>query len=251
MSSSAFPRQFALDLNHAPRPSFRNFLPSGNEALIHSVHQSTEHWRTSESPSSMEERWIYWWGPVGAGRSHLLNAITHQADLLGIPSISLEPGQPNGWVNIENQLSGAINTLPIIITVDDVNQLDVHQEASLFRVLNLVYANPHFFIYITGDAPPAHLNLRDDLRTRLGWGLIFQIHPLSDSEKMEALSRAAKERGLILSNDVLPWLLHHFYRDMPSLMALLDALDTYSLETKRAITLPLVRELLQISGRPS
>jgi DnaA family protein len=53
---------------------------------------------------------------------------------------------------------------------------------------------------------------------------------------------------LVLSNEVLPWLIHHFYRDMPSLMALLDALDAYSLETKRAITLPLVRELLQISG---
>ncbi len=65
---------------------------------------------------------------------------------------------------------------------------------------------------------------------------------------MEALSRAAKERGLVLSNEVLSWLIHHFYRDMPSLMALLDALDAYSLETKRAITLPLVRELLQISG---
>jgi DnaA family protein len=68
---------------------------------------------------------------------------------------------------------------------------------------------------------------------------------------VSALTHAAKERGLNLSVDVLPWLISHFYRDMPSLMALLDALDAHSLETKRAITLPLVRELLQIAGTKS
>ena len=79
----------------------------------------------------------------------------------------------------------------------------------------------------------------------------FQLNTgrLGVIEKVAALTQAAKERGLTLSIDVLPWLINHFYRDMPSLMALLDALDAHSLETKRAITLPLVRELLQIAGK--
>jgi DnaA family protein len=98
---------------------------------------------------------------------------------------------------------------------------------------------------MAGSAAPSALKLREDLRTRLGWGLIFQTHVLGDDEKIEALQQAAQARGLVLSSDVLPWLLNRFYRDMPSLMALIDALDAYSLETKRAVTLPLVRELLQ------
>jgi DnaA family protein len=101
------------------------------------------------------------------------------------------------------------------------------------------------YIFIAGNSEPATLKLREDLRTRLGWGLIFQTHVLSDDEKMQALQEAAQARGLVLSPDVLPWLLNRFYRDMPNLMALIDALDAYSLETKRAVTLPLVRELLQ------
>ena len=134
---------------------------------------------------------------------------------------------------------------PSVITVDDVDQLDDRLVGSLFRILNTVQASKAIYIFMTGKAAPANLKLREDLRTRLGWGLVFQTQLLDDDEKILALGEAAKARGLVLSPDVLPWLLSRFYRDMPSLMALIDALDAYSLETKRAVTLPLVRELLQ------
>ncbi len=250
MASSALPRQFALDISQAPKPSLHNFLPSGNEALIDSLSQSIARWNSPPIiPShSIEGRWFYWWGTDGAGCSHLLSAMANQAEQQKMALIRLSPNEPSGWVDAEHKLSSTKSSAPIITTLDDVDRLDEHQQAGLFRILNLVHASPNLFVYLSGHAPPAQLALREDLRTRLGWGLIYEVHPLSDLEKIEALSRAAKERGLILSNEVLPWLIHHFYRDMPSLMALLDALDAYSLETKRAITLPLVRELLQISG---
>ncbi|WP_108508970.1 DnaA regulatory inactivator Hda [Polynucleobacter acidiphobus] len=250
MASSALPRQFALDINQAPKPSLHNFLPNGNEALVDALSQSIARWNSPSKTTShsIEGRWFYWWGTDGAGCSHLLSAMANQAEQHQVGSIRLSPNEPSSWVDAEHKLSAAVSSAPIIMTLDDVDRLDPHQQASLFRLLNVVHASPYSFVYLSGHAPPAQLALREDLRTRIGWGLIFEVHPLSDSEKIEALSRAAKERGLVLSNDVLPWLIHHFYRDMPSLMALLDALDAYSLETKRAITLPLVRELLQISG---
>jgi DnaA family protein len=92
--------------------------------------------------------------------------------------------------------------------------------------------------------------LREDLRTRLGWGLIYQLHGLTDEEKIAALGRAAHARGISLSAGVLPYLITHFRRDMQSLSAMLDALDQYSLETQRPITLPLLRSLLQLEGEP-
>ena len=102
---------------------------------------------------------------------------------------------------------------------------------------------------MSGNQAPSNLRIREDVRTRLGWGLVFQTQLLSDNEKIQALEGAAKARGLVLSSDVLPWLLNRFYRDMPNLMALLDAIDAYSLETKRPVTLPLVRDLLQIGNQ--
>jgi DnaA family protein len=84
----------------------------------------------------------------------------------------------------------------------------------------------------------------------LGWGLIYQLHGLTDDEKIAALNRAAHARGMSLSPGVLPYLITHFRRDMRFLSAMLDELDRYSLETQRPITLPLLRSLLQQDGEP-
>ena len=92
--------------------------------------------------------------------------------------------------------------------------------------------------------PPVHLKLREDLRTRLGSGLIYRLHPLSDREKAEALAKQAKERALKLSPESIDYLLRHAPRDMRTLSAFIVALDRYTLEHKRAVTLPLLRELL-------
>jgi DnaA family protein len=105
------------------------------------------------------------------------------------------------------------------------------------------------YMVCTGPVPPAVLPVREDLRTRMGWGLVYQIHGLSDEEKIAALTQAAEARGLTLSASVLPYLLSHFKRDMRSLSTMLDALDQYSLETQRPVTLPLLRDLL-LQGNP-
>jgi DnaA family protein len=73
---------------------------------------------------------------------------------------------------------------------------------------------------------------------------VFHLAPLPDEGKAAVLKMAARERGIMLADDVPAYLLTHFRRDMPSLMALLDALDRFSLEQKRAVTLPLLRIML-------
>ncbi len=102
-------------------------------------------------------------------------------------------------------------------------------------------------------APPARLALREDLRTRLALGLVFEVIPLADADKPQALAAFARERGFRLSDDVIAYLLAHGRRDMPSLVATLAALDRHSLATQRGITVPLLREWLQRElwiGRP-
>jgi DnaA family protein len=89
------------------------------------------------------------------------------------------------------------------------------------------------------------------LVTRLAWGLVYEVHGLSDDEKKRALKQHARGRGFELSDDACRYLLDHAQRDMPSLLALLDALDRRSLAAKRAITLPLIREVLKGAGERS
>ena len=249
MNTPSLPKQFALDISHSPKASLENYLPGNDLALISALRDIENSWKKSNSQNSnnpLNQRWIYWWGPEGSGRTHLLDAIGNAGKDAELEHIALSPSEPTAWVRLEEKMGAlAESKNASVITVDDVDQLDDRLVGSLFRILNTVQASKAIHVFMAGNAAPANLKLREDLRTRLGWGLIFQTQLLDDDEKIQALEEAAKARGLVLSPDVLPWLLSRFYRDMPSLMALIDALDAYSLETKRAVTLPLVRELLQ------
>jgi DnaA family protein len=86
--------------------------------------------------------------------------------------------------------------------------------------------------------------LRDDLRSRLGWGDIFALQALSDVAQQEALRASAAARGLALSSEVLAYMSTRFSRDLGNLMQWLDKLDQYALQTKRAITVPLLKDML-------
>lgn len=158
-------------------------------------------------------RVLYLWGEAGSGKTHLLNAV--------------------------QALHGAK-----VLVADNAQALGAAQQEQLFDAFNatLLGAPP---LVVAGDRPPLQLQMREDLRTRLGAGLVYALHALSDDEKRIALTQAAHARGLTLSEEFLTYVLTHFSRDMRSLMGMLDALDRYALATQRALTLPLLRQWLQ------
>jgi DnaA family protein len=108
----------------------------------------------------------------------------------------------------------------------------------------------HGTLIAAGAAPPVQLKLREDLVTRLAWGLVYQVSALTDVDKGCALDRHAAARGFRLPPEVRDFLLTRGRRDMPSLLGMVDALDRYSLETKRPVTVPLVKELLADGRNP-
>lgn len=154
---------------------------------------------------------LYLWGEPGSGKTHLLDAA---------------------------------RAASAVITADDAQNLSAAAQEALFDAFNATLSGGPRLV-VAGDRPPLQLALREDLRTRLGAGLVYALQPLDDAEKRLAIQGAARERGLRVGPEFIDYLLHHFRRDLRSLMALLDALDRYALETKRAVTLPLLRELLQ------
>ena len=243
----SMPRQIALDLGHTPKPTLDNFIATGNENLIAVLKDIQRGWQqtaNNQTASNADSKMIHLWGASGSGRTHLLSALQLQASELGINAFLLNhESSMDEWracadVLIEN------NQAPGLLCIDDIDHLSEFAQGALFRLHNLIREASHQHLITTSLAPSSNLQIREDLKTRLVWGLVFQMHALSDSEKLQALEQAAAERGLQISSEVAPWLLKHFHRDMPSLMSLLEALDNYSLETKRAITLPLLKEML-------
>ncbi len=219
-------RQLLLDWGAARPQTLDNFVVGRNQELAALLRQID-----SDAASVPGHRLLLIWAEAGAGKSHLLNALSaNPATKLLTPAASVDAFSWSADV--------------ALYLIDDCDQLDEARQQALFHLINQVRDNASLLIASAKQAP-LQLALREDLRTRLGWGLVYQLHGLSDEEKVDALSKSAEARGLSLSAGVLPYLLTHFRRDMQSLSTMLDALDRYSLETQRPITLPLLRELLQ------
>lgn len=223
-------RQLLLDLGAEKPQTLDTFVVGQNAELAQLLHGFAN--RAGAMP---KERFVYLWGEAGSGRTHLLQALADPAARY-IPA-----GSPEDDYLFDEDIT--------LYLMDDCQQLSPAAQIAAFALFNQVRENGGLLVS-AGDKPPASLTLREDLRTRLGWGLIYQVHGLTDEEKIEALTQAATVRGLTLSQGVLPYLITHFRRDMRSLSAMLDALDQYSLETQRPITLPLLKSLLQLEGEP-
>ena len=204
-------KQLVLDLIPAPAPSFENFVAGSNAEALKALFDAARH-----TPAA---KVIYLWGVRGSGKSHCLAAV----------SVALP--QPN-----ENA--------PVMV-IDDVGRLDDGQQIALFNAINERAIVANSCVIAAGNTAPRDLPLRPELTSRLGSGLVFQLLPLTDAEKALALNAHALSRGFKLSADVSGYLLRHSRRDMASLIAMLDALDQYSLETGREITVPLLKQLSQ------
>jgi len=218
-------KQLVLDIAAPPTPTLDNFVPGRNGELLVALRGLL---------SGADGRFIYLWGPAGSGRSHLLHAALAAARAGG------RPAQPFAAATALDLPQDAL------MIADDVHRLDPAAQIVLFDLYNrLRIGGGNGALLASGDVAPAQLTVREDLKTRLAAGLVYQLHALDDDEKAAALARHAQGRGFNLTKEVTDYLLNHAQRDLPSLLALLDALDRHSLATKRAITVPLLRELLK------
>lgn len=212
--------QLLLDISPESLPTLENFVAGRNAELLAALRQAL---------AGGGERSIYLWGEEGSGKSHLLQACVNAV---------LESQRSTVYAR------GSVPDIADVVAVDDVELLDDASQIGLFDLYNRMRDSGGMLV-VSGKASPLHLKLRDDLRTRLGWGLVYQVHGLSDEEKAQALTQHAQSRGFTLPPEVTQYLLRHGRRDLPSLMAVLDALDEHSLRLHRAPSVPLLKEVMQ------
>lgn len=212
-------RQLILDLLPESPPTLDNFVAGGNAETVAAL--------TEWLAGGLSETSFCLYGESGCGRSHLLLASGfRQVDAALNPSLAgITVGEP--------------------LAVDNVDALNADGQIALFALFNQIKLAGGQLLTAAAQ-PPAHLALREDLRTRLGSGLIYRLQVLTDAEKAEAIAAQAKERALKLSPEAINYLLRHAPRDMRTLSMLVVALDQYTLEQKRPVTLPLLRELLNM-----
>lgn len=213
--------QLLLDISPDWQPALDNFVAGRNLELLSALRHALS--------GSSGERIFYVWGETGSGKSHLLQACARYA------------------LDMRNSAIYAQGSVPPpaqVVAVDDVERLDENAQIGLFNLYNQMRDNGSMLL-VSGIQSPMYLKLRDDLRTRLGWGLVYQLYGLSDDEKAQALGQHAQGLGFKLPPEVTQYLLRHGRRDLPSLMAILEALDEHSLRLHRVPSVSLLKEVMQ------
>lgn len=225
-------KQIALDIGLAPGPTLKNFFAGPNQATL----QHLQLWVSNDKRSPVP---TYLWGVSGSGKTHLLRAA--QASLR-------EQGCAVGWLDASVAEPTSFDESWRVVILDDVHLYTaVQQQAAFNWFVNATTPGDgqQCWVLAAGTVPPSDLALREDLRTRLGWGHIFQLQVLSEPERRAVLRQQADERGVFLSDEVMDFMLNRFSRDLSSLIQLLDQLDGYALQTQRAITIPLLKAMLE------
>ena len=216
-------KQLPLPIGWQPEPTFDNFLTGPNAPAL-------AHLRTLAMPGAP----IYLWGPAGSGKTHLLQALAHDQQ---------QQGRRVGWFDAATPQPWTPSPDWALVVIDRCEALDAASQHAAFTCF--VDAATHGVqVAAAGRLPPVDLPVREDLRTRLGWGHIFAMQALSDAETRAALRREADRRGVLLPDEVVQHLLTHFPRDLSHLMRLFDRLDEYALAEGRRITVPLLRQML-------
>lgn len=220
--------QLLIDFPPPSPPAFDAFLGQANAELLHVL-------QAGQAP------FVYLWGEAGSGKSHLLRAWTAQAEAQERTAC---------YVDAARQTLTEAAAQAECLAVDQAECLDEGGQAVLFNAFNRIRQSGQGSLLISASCAPAALAVREDLRTRMGYCLVYEIRPLSDEEKIHALSQAAQARQLHISPDIFRYLLNHWRRDIDSLLRLLDALDRYAVTRQRTITLALLKQLLQQQDTP-
>lgn len=229
-------KQLALDIGLATSPTLSRFFEGPNAAVLDHL----RHWvgdgrmQTVRAPVP-----TYLWGESGSGKTHLLKAVREALR---------EQGATVGWMDASVGYPPEFDERWAAVLMDEVHLYTPMQQARAFNwfvnAISPATGSPRW-VLAAGELPPADLKLREDLRSRLGWGHVFQLQLLDEPARRAVLRQEADARGVFLGDDVMDYMLKRFSRDLGSLMQLLDMLDGFALRNKRAITIPLLKTMLE------
>ena len=230
------PAQLSLPLYLPDDETFASFWPGDNPSLIAALQGALQQEHGS---------YLYFWSREGGGRSHLLHAACAELSAHG-EAVGYVPLDKRTWF-VPEVLDGMEQLA--LICIDNIECIagDEPWEMAIFDLYNRILETGRTRLLITGDRPPRQLNLKlPDLASRLDWGQIYRLQPLSDDDKLQALQLRARLRGFELPEDVGRFLLKRLDREMRTLFMTLDKLDRASISAQRKLTIPFVKEALDL-----
>ncbi len=233
MTETGKSSQLPLPISLEAGATFENFYAAHNQTAVEALKRLA---------SSGGERAMFLWGGDGRGKSHLLQAACRLAAGNARRAMYLPMTQA---VLLDPQVAENLDSYALV-AVDDIHRVAGSEawQRALIVLFDSLAEKGSAFVATARNAPNAIKRLLPDLSSRLAWGPVFQLEPLTDDEKIIALQQRASRRGFELPDESVRYLLKRQQRDMHTLCATLDALDSASLVAQHKLTLPFVKSLL-------
>jgi chromosomal replication initiator protein len=231
-----------------PRFTFENFVVGKpNELAFAAARRVAESHSVAFNP-------LFLYGGVGLGKTHLMHAIAW--DLL-----RLAPERKVIYLSAERFMYEFVRALRFkdtmafkeqfrsvdVLMIDDVQFIsgkDSTQEEFFHTFNTLVDQNRQ--VIISADKSPADLEgMEERLKSRLGWGLVADIHPTNYELRLSILMLKAEAQDILVPPKVLEFLAHKITSNVRELEGALNRLIAYSSLIGGAITLDSAQEVLR------
>lgn len=187
---------------------------------------------------------LYVHGGKGTGRSHLLAALCAAGELQGLQTVMVPLG------DLADAAPAVLSGLEEadLVVLDDVQAMAGSRdwEEALFHLINRCQARGGRMAF-AADALPRDLGLAlPDLVSRLAQAPAWAMGVPDDASRERLVAAAAERRGWVLETEVLRYLVARVPREPGRLLACLEELDRRSLQEGRRLTIPFVREWLDL-----
>ena len=224
--------QMALPISQGDKACFENYWVGHNFELISALKNSIQRG---------DPKLIYFYGPTGAGKSHLMFSTMRLAkeEIINTSYLSLAD------MNVTPEVLEVVDVAHIVC-VDNIDYWagDERLERSLFTLFEQVkHAGGQLFISAAQPPESCQFNLHD-LVSRLSSGLVYPLYELNEEQQFEAIKMRANFRGLSISEEAVKYLISRSPRGTAELFEILDHIDRASLIEKRRITIPFLQKLL-------
>lgn len=241
-------RQLVLPLQLQEQRLFSNFVPGANRILVDQLEYFAR---------QATESLIYLWGGPASGKTHLLSACCHAANVAGVRSV---------YIDLQLHVGGSLAVLDGIescelVVLDNLQAISssgglsssvqkIWQQA-LYELMYAIRAAGGRML-VASEVSPLGLDIAlPDLRTRLGWGPSWHVQALTDSDRRAFLRQRALQKGMQLDDDVIDWIMKHHGRDTAALMESIERLASESLQQRRKPGLNFARSALPVPSEPS
>ena len=197
---------------------------------------------------------LFLYGGVGLGKTHLMHAIAHEIK-------NRNPLRRVIYMSAEKFMYHFIKALRFkdtvsfkeqfrnvdVLMIDDVQFIsgkDSTQE-EFFHTFNSLIDQRKQLI-ISADKSPQDLEgIEERMRSRLGWGLVADIHPLTYELRLGILQAKEEKLSSRISSNILEFLAHKITTNVRELEGALNRLSAFSSLVGRDISLDMVQDLLK------